>query len=931
MKRITLSLIALLVCCISMIAQQRSESEAIQIAQEFFGKQGKSSQLSVVPTQKVNAQVRKKVASARRAPAKNTSFYVVNDEANNRFVIVSADERLNTILGYSDNSSFDSSSMPDALLEIIDGYNRQYDFLLANESSIRQKTPAKSASKAIEPIVKSQWGQSSPFNDQCPENLGLGDGSLCASGCVATAMAQIMSHYKYPSNGKGFYSYYTESQHIYQSMNFGSLNFNWGNILDSYDDSSSDEQKAEVSKLMHACGVSVSMDYGTEDGDGNVTEESGAYSQNIPYALINYFQYNPNTLFRDRSYYTKSEWDNFIMEELEAGHPILYSGQGSGGHQFILDGSDTEGKYHFNFGWKGLGDGYFELDAITPSFLGIITLGDYSYFQTMICQISPQSFGKHEDIFYSDIFTISRSSVSVGSSSYFSLKPVCYSSNSTYQEKKIGTFNGEIGVGLFDSNYNFIQSLYKMDVTNVGIGEGKNLSYNSISFDASAFKANAKYTIIPYAKDKSSNVPTIIRTPYGKVAYYEAIVNGSNVELTPKYEFESEIIPDPIVVGNFKATAYNSSNSQEEWIVTVWQDAEESNKYWISNFDPAVKKKGFTAEDGWNKVFGYANIAGTEIEIPTDQYLGENIKLNTFSGSSSIALTLSYQSKTMRITDVWGAIETKSVSDGNATSEEVSRYTNTRFAYTTESEQEEMVASPVISVSNNGVLTIICNTADAQVYYTTDGTTPSLSSTLYNNAVPLTGNCIVKAVAAKNGKLSDVVQYNVAVFVVEKPVISANGNQITISCATPNVSIYYTLDESTPNAYKTRYTGAFDCERSSVIKAIAIRDNYKDSEVTTYIHSGPIPNPDVTITDLAAGQLSSNISSDKKLQIASLTISGKLNGTDIKFIREMIIDGKLTDLNIQNASIVSGGDVYYTSYTKDYTTEDNVIGNYMFY
>lgn len=281
----------------------------------------------------------------------SNSCYVVNDDANGRFVIVSADERLNTILGYSENGNFEPASMPDALLEIIDGYNRQYDYLLENESNIRQGTPVKTASKAIEPLIKSKWDQSAPYNNQCPENLGLGDGSRCATGCVATAMAQVMNYFQYPTMGNGSYSYYTASQHIYQSMDFNQLKFNWNNMLDVYDDNSTDEQKSEVAKLMHACGVSVSMDYGTEDSEG---KESGAYSQNIPYALVNYFQYNPNTLFRDRNYYTESEWNSYIMQDLEAGHPILYSGQGKGGHQFILDGSDSDGKYHFNFGWGGI-------------------------------------------------------------------------------------------------------------------------------------------------------------------------------------------------------------------------------------------------------------------------------------------------------------------------------------------------------------------------------------------------------------------------------------------------------------------------------------------------------------------------------------------------------------------------------------------------
>lgn len=193
MKKITITIVVFLLCCICINAQQRSENEAIKIAKSFWGQQGKMTSLSVVSPQKINAQVRKKITRSQKVLPQNNSCYVVNDDANGRFVIVSADERLNTILGYSENGNFEASSMPDALIGIIDGYNRQYDYLLANESNIPQRTPAKTTAKVIEPLIKSQWGQSSPFNEQCPENLGRGDGSRCATGCVATAMAQIIN------------------------------------------------------------------------------------------------------------------------------------------------------------------------------------------------------------------------------------------------------------------------------------------------------------------------------------------------------------------------------------------------------------------------------------------------------------------------------------------------------------------------------------------------------------------------------------------------------------------------------------------------------------------------------------------------------------------------------------------------------------------
>jgi len=932
-----LALFILLLCSLCLNAQQRSESEAIQIAQEFFGDKSVSPKLSVVSHQKVASQVRKKVAAARRAQAKSQAFYVINDEANGRFVIVSADERLNTVLGYSDKGIFNAENAPEALLAFLEGYNWQYEYVVENGYNDQPRRVVRKAAKEIAPLLSSQWGQSSPFNDQCPENIGKGKGNLCVTGCVATAMAQIMYFHKYPQACSGSWQYYTGSQNIYQNLDFNTISFDWNAMLNTYDENSTSSQKSEVAKLMHACGVSVSMDYG---------DESGAYSPNIPYALQHYFGYNNNILYKERDYYSDEEWRGMIMSELEAGHPILYSGQGSGGHQFVLDGCDANGLFHFNFGWNGTDNGYFELDALKEpmdetkewlyNLLGV-SPWDYSFSQTMVYNITPESYGKNEDVFYSDkAFDISRSSVSVGSSSTFTLRAFCYDSNSTYQENKVSTFNGEIGVGLFDSNFQFIGSLYKTDVSNMGAAEGKGLLYKSITFSPDLFTSGLKYNIIPYAKEETSSEPTIIRVPYGKTAYYEANVTNGQVELTPKYEYKKEIIPSPILVGNYKATAYDKDNNLKEWIITLWQDTNDDSKYWMSNFDPEISDKGYSPEKGWNKVYGYADVTGTVIDIPvTDQYLAENIKLNNVTGNASISVSMSYANKTMSINDIWGAIETKSVSDGDASLTEISRYSNTRYSYT-EGEVADVVNAPIINVSSNGQLTIISNTIGAEIYYTTDGATPSASSSRYTNPVELTGNCTVKAIAVKNNKESEVSQYEVTVFIVSKPTITAEGNSITIICATPGVTIYYALGEAMPSVNMTKYTGPFECNNSVVIKAIATKDGYKDSEIATFIHVPPVPpvpsDNVITIASVDAGQLHNHITEEAKMQITGLTISsGKLNGTDIKFIREMIVNGKLTDLNIANASIVSGGEAYYQSYTKEHTTQDNIIGEYMFY
>ncbi|MBQ5980949.1 MAG: leucine-rich repeat protein [Prevotella sp.] len=915
MKRITLSLIALLLClCIQ--AQHRSEQEAIQIAQEFFAKKqmNKAPRLSVVPQQKVSQQIQRRVASAKKTPAQNSSFYIINDEESNRFVIVAADERLNTILGYSDHGAFDDNKAPEGLLELMLNYDAQYSFLLANGcvTSYDHKTD----SKDIGPLIPSQWGQDSPFNDDCPENKKFATGELCASGCVATAMAQVMNYYKYPAKGQGgTYTYTINSQGIPQSFNYDALTINWDNILNIYDSNSTDKQKSEVAKLLHACGVSVSMDYGEDNYN-----QSGAYSPNIPYAMIHYFGYNPNVVYYDRAYFSDKEWNQIIMAELESSRQILYSGQSwLGGHQFILDGCNSEGKYHFNFGWKGDGDGYFEIDAISPSILQ-----NYSSNHTMVCLITPNEVGIHEDVFYSDIFTINnadKSETKVGRSVDFEFSPICYSSNSTYKENRLSTFSGKLGVGLYDTNFNYLQSLKEYNVSDVAICEGFNVP-GSLFLYSGTFK-DGEYYIAPYAKASESKYPTRIRTPRGERDFYYVSVDNGNVQ------FQVGGGPTPpsfpvVVEGDYNISASNIAVTKEKWNISIWQDREDAAKYWISNFDPAVAKKGYNYESGWNKVYGYINETHTQLSVPVNQEIGKDIVTRNISGGNNITIQLTEKDGKMyfsSINDIWGSKELSAES-------EMSRYQYTTIAYG-KIDGISPIETPSIDVSSNS-FTLHCGTKGAVIYYTTDNSTPSENNSRYNNTpVSLYHNCTIKAIACKDGQSSEVATYKVTTFKVKTPIINrdeSNLNHYTFTCATEGASIYYDWDG------KTRQTGSLDIKKSGVIKVYAEKDDFIKSDVKEqsleYIPD-PVPAPGIlVIADNEAGKLSTRISDTDKLSATRLTVSGKINGTDIIFIREMFYHGKLTDLDMENATIVSGGDAYDT--TINAVTEDNNVGMYFF-
>lgn len=281
-------------------------------------------------------------------------FYVFNNAGSNGFTIVAADDCVMPLLGFSEESSFDPADMPDNMKAWLESYQEQINWAIANGAGT---APASKANRAdIQPLIKSRWGQDDPYNTLCPSY----NGQKCATGCVATAMAQIMNFHQWPQKGKGSNSYRWSNQTL--SMNFGNTTFDWANMTNTYKSSSTTEEKDAVALLMYACGISVDMTYGPS---------SGALSAKPATSLINYFDYDKGTTYYLRAYFSGSEWEQMIYDELAAKRPVMYDGlTGSNeGHEFVCDGY-RDGYFHINWGWSGMSDGYFLLSALDPGAQG---------------------------------------------------------------------------------------------------------------------------------------------------------------------------------------------------------------------------------------------------------------------------------------------------------------------------------------------------------------------------------------------------------------------------------------------------------------------------------------------------------------------------------------------------------------------------------
>ncbi|MGM9804807.1 MAG: C10 family peptidase [Muribaculaceae bacterium] len=292
-------------------------------------------------------------------------FYVFN-RVGGGFVIAAGDDVASPVLGYSENGTFSIDAINDNLRYWLGSYADEISHAIDVEAdevaevAVETSTPVR---RSIPPLVTARWNQGAPYNDQCPK---YDDTRNCVTGCVATAMAQVMYYHKWPAVGTGSNSYSTTINETTQTLSadFSKISFDWDNMTDTYDDSySTTAQKLAVSTLMMACGYSTNMQYALS---------SGTQSGRVADALLKYFDYDRSIRHYDRDMIEIDRWEEIIYGELAAKRPVIYFGQSDGGgHCFVCDGYSSDAYYHFNWGWGGMSDGYFLLTALNPGSQGI--------------------------------------------------------------------------------------------------------------------------------------------------------------------------------------------------------------------------------------------------------------------------------------------------------------------------------------------------------------------------------------------------------------------------------------------------------------------------------------------------------------------------------------------------------------------------------
>jgi len=466
MKRI-LTLVLIMAFSYSMIGGPVDEVTAKHLAHNFWKK---NNTMAV----RGNHVFKKKTEEARfvnvAAQHGYTEFFIFNNTAGKGYVIMAADDCVTPILGYSYENNFDDGELPPNLKAWLDDYALQIEEattmkLNATEEirndweCLRQgkSLPIKSE-KAVSPLIQTKWNQSPYYNALCPYDQQANARAL--TGCVATAMAQVMKYWSYPEHGYGNHSYVPKTHPEYGTLyaDFSSVNYQWSSMPNIVNNTNN-----AVATLMYHCGVSVEMNYSPSGSGSYIIDYGGSYAS-AEVALKSYFGYKSTLHGIQKTDYSDAEWIQLIKNELDHSRPMVYGGfSGSGGHAFVCDGYNANNYFHFNWGWGGNYDDYFYINSLNP--------GSHTYSQNQQALIgiepNPNGGGGGGGGNTTDYNLVYDSNVTMEETEYW-----FYEDLSVYAKVKNtgdAKFSGYIGAGVFwkdeDGEFVFLDILKYWDRT----------------------------------------------------------------------------------------------------------------------------------------------------------------------------------------------------------------------------------------------------------------------------------------------------------------------------------------------------------------------------------------------------------------------------------------------------------------------------------
>ena len=507
LKRTYLLLLMLAATSVMLQAEQISEPQARAIAQQFFN---------------TSKQVKAPAAKPKiKGKSGATPFFVYNNPEKPGWVVIAGDDRARTVLAYGDEYYFYENEVPECVSDWLNDYAQQianFDNTTSGQAESMSSFAASHKGR-IAPMLTSNWAQGLPFNQECPV---LGD-KLCVTGCVATAMAQILYYYK-SSTPTAVIPAYTTSTNKIERPELPSTTFNYGIINGWYDNESNTSAGAnEVAKLLKYCGQSVQMDY--------KDKVSSAFSQVV--AFTKYFGYDINARFESREDFSASDWENMIYTELSNGRPVYFTARKlTGGHAFICDGYDN-GLYHINWGWRGHQNGYFALNAMSDGNSGGTgaASGTEGYTLEVKAMIGLQPSMGNSNTSNNNGFVVGLNQACTVPTTTFTrsntnenftqVNPYAYYDNYTTQ---VLTF--DLGYGLFDSKGNFIEYLL---VLSNKVMQPRHYYYPNASLSFGKGLADGKYYLYPVCRMSGTEIFHLCNG--ANMNYIEATITGNTMTL----------------------------------------------------------------------------------------------------------------------------------------------------------------------------------------------------------------------------------------------------------------------------------------------------------------------------------------------------------------------------------------------------------------
>ena len=500
------------------VAAPITQAQALRLAQNFLAGRHKGTSAPVM-----GGQLRPESVVTGKG------YYIFNLQQQGGFVVISSDDSFDSVLGYADSGNCDPADLPDGLKAWLAYYD---DCTEAVRRGVAEACPPHRiySSEVITPLITSKWAQREPYNALCP----VDNGTVCPTGCTATALAQVMRYHRFPTGyTTAIPSYTTLTKNIVMPRLSATL-FDWNNMPDELNAGSSQTSINAVAKLMLYCGQATSMNY-CADG-------SGAYTYIIPDRLPRYFGYPQTMHYVYRQSYDEQQWDSLLINELRNKQPVIYTAYNnvSQGHTFICDGYDGNGLFHLNWGWAGVGDGYFRISvahATNEDLSDHVKNYHLSINQTALLGLKPSG----TDTFVAPVEALrSYSRPSLKNGRAYTRKAISANfSGITFKQSFINTTAATktltYGVALIGDNGSIVSVLASSSAT---LASGGMQTYEAANLTLGSGISSGHYTIkLVYKASSSSGWRVMGGTDKNHI---DVVINGTAMQLTPvpKADFE---------------------------------------------------------------------------------------------------------------------------------------------------------------------------------------------------------------------------------------------------------------------------------------------------------------------------------------------------------------------------------------------------------